>query len=94
MRGARVRGSHQGVGSGSHDPVFGRRLMVVPEQVQQPVGEEERDLVGDRAVSLVRLAARRVERDDHVPQQVRVQVAALQGRVAALEFAMFAVPKM
>ncbi len=49
--------------------------MVVAEQMQQPMSQQERHLVHDRAPT-GGLPARGLDRDDDIPEEVRVQARA------------------
>src|SRR5256886_11698738 len=53
-----------------HPPGFGRRpLVVVAEEVEEPVDQEPLALTPERLATLGRLAARRVDRDHDVAEE-------------------------
>ncbi len=69
----RRRGRHQHLLSGHHATVFGRRLMVVAQEVEQAVGEEETNLLRDRLSVLRRLPSCGGKRNHYVSEEVRMQ---------------------
>ena len=59
-----------------HLPRIGRLLVIVPEQMEEAVGEQSRELLTQRAPAVLRLSSRRVERDHHVAERARRQIEA------------------
>src|SRR5262249_41420923 len=56
-------------GSGLHLTLFGERSVIVPEQVEQAVGEQHGELGEERSSMLLRLPARGLDRDYDVAEQ-------------------------
>src|SRR4051794_27250142 len=53
-------------GPGRHLPLLGVGAVIVAEHVEEPVGEEHRELIEERATVGPRLTAGGLDRDDHV----------------------------